>query len=72
MNEKLNKKNAEVVEHQRKLCLADFNKIQDVLGEYKDLVQMYGSEVDESGGQRVQFRQNNIHILLLYERLFGR
>jgi hypothetical protein len=48
--EALNKKNAEVVEAQKKLCLADFNKIQDFLGEYKDLVQMYGSGVDESGG----------------------
>ena len=40
--EVLNKKNEEIVEHQRKLCLYDFGKIQDFLGEYKDLVQMYG------------------------------
>ena len=48
--EALNKKNADIVEHLRKLCLYDFGKIQDFLGEYKDLVQMYGSGVDESGG----------------------
>lgn len=40
--EALNKRNAEVVEAQRNICLADFNKIQDFLGEYKDLVQLYG------------------------------
>ena len=40
--EALNKKNADVMEAQRKLCLSDFNKIQDFLGEYKDLVQLYG------------------------------
>ena len=39
--EALNKKNADVVEHQRKLCLYDFVKIQDFLGEYKDLVQLH-------------------------------
>ena len=48
--EALNKKNAEVVEAQRKRCLADFNKIQDFLGEYKDFVKMYGSGVDEGDG----------------------
>jgi len=49
--EALNKKNAEVVEAQRKLCLADFNKIQDFLGEYKDLVQLYGEDSHISDGQ---------------------
>lgn len=49
--EALNKKNEEIVEHQRKLCLYDFNKIQDFLGEYKDLVQLYGEGSHISDGQ---------------------
>ena len=48
--EALNKKNADVVEHQRKLCLYDFGKIQDFLGEYKDLVQLHGENAAISEG----------------------
>ena len=50
--EALNKKNADVVEHQRQLCLYDFGKIQDFLGEYKDLVQLYGEDSHISDGLR--------------------
>ena len=48
--EALNKKNADVVEHQRKLCLYDFGKIQDFLGEYKDLVQLYVEDASIADG----------------------
>ena len=48
--EELNKKNADIVEHQRKLCVYDFNKIQDFLGEYKDLVQLYVEDASIDDG----------------------
>ena len=48
--EALNKKNADVVEHQRQLCLYDFGKIQDFLGEYKDLVRIHKEDASMAEG----------------------
>jgi hypothetical protein len=45
----LNKKNADIVKTQKERCLSDFNKLQTFLGEYKDLVALYGKESESDG-----------------------
>jgi hypothetical protein len=45
----LNKKNADIVKTQKEKCLSDFNKLQTFLGEYKDLVALYGDGSESDG-----------------------
>ena len=67
----LNKKNADIVKTQKERCLSDFNKLQTFLGEYKDLVALYGKESESDGHFGFSIGgsgSNSIHICYYFTR----
>lgn len=69
----LNKKNADIVKTQKERCLSDFNKLQTFLGEYKDLVTLYGKETESESNGHFGFSiggrgPNAIHICYYFTR----